>query len=107
MITEQVINTMVGRLVEQFDPLKVVLFGSCARSGLEEGTDVDLLVLMPDGVLTRQTAVEMLRALAGSGAPKDIVVATPALLLRFGDSPGMLYRTALRDGKVLYERSIQ
>ena len=107
MITDQVISKMVGRLVARFDPLKVILFGSCARARLEQCADVDFLVVMPDGVPTRRTAVEMLRSLAASGAAKDVVVVTPGLLERYGDSPGMLYRTALREGKVLYERNVQ
>jgi hypothetical protein len=37
--------------------------------------------------------------------PVDIVVATPEQLERLGDVPGMVYRTALKEGKVVYERA--
>jgi hypothetical protein len=106
MITENVIGAMVDKLVAQFDPLKVVLFGSCATRRLKDCADVDLLVVMPDGVEPRRAAIEMLRALRGSGAAKDVIVATPSRLKRFGDSPGMLYRSALSEGKTLYERPV-
>ena len=105
-ITHQVIRGMVDALVARFQPLRVILFGSCVRGRPEDAADVDLLVVMPDGVHPRETAIEMLRALRGSGAPKDVFVTTPSQLGRYGDSPGMLYRTALREGQVLYERAV-
>jgi len=106
MITDKVIGAMVERLVAQFNPLKVILFGSCARGRPEACADVDLLVVMPDGTHPRHAAVDMLRALRGAGAAKDVIVTTPSQIERHGDSPGLLYRSALREGKVLYEQTV-
>ena len=68
------------------------------------GSDVDFLVVMPNGTDTRKSAVAMMSALRNAEAAKDVIVATPEILDRFGDTPGMLYRSALREGVVLYER---
>lgn len=103
-ITPDLIDGMVSRIVERFAPLKVILFGACARGDATAESDVDLLVVMPDGTHTRQAATEMFDALVGCGAAKDIIVATPYTLKRFGDTPGLIYRTVLREGKTLYER---
>ena len=45
------------------------------------------------------------RALADLPVCKDIVVTTPEEITRRGDLIGTVLRPALREGKVLYERS--
>ena len=103
-ITKTMVDEMAQRLVVRFDPLRIVLFGSCARDKQVEHSDVDLLVIMPDGTDTRRAAISMMSELRDAGAPKDVVVATPETLRQFGDLPGFVYRTALREGKVLYDK---
>ena len=41
------IAEMVRRIVERFDPEKIILFGSHARGDATPDSDVDLLVVMP------------------------------------------------------------
>jgi len=104
MVSDKVIGEMAQRLVEKFDPLKIVLFGSHARGDARTHSDVDLLVIMPDGTHTRKAAISMLSELRNADAATDVVVATPHTLRAFGDSVGMVYRPALREGKTIYER---
>jgi len=101
---ESVISEMVERLVREFDPLKIVLFGSHARGEATEHSDVDLLVVMPDGVDRKSAPVAMLVALADLPAAKDVVVTTPEEIARRGDLVGTVLRPALREGKVVHER---
>lgn len=98
------ISTMVDRIVRGFRPSRVVLFGSHARGVATEWSDVDLLVILPDGSDKRDTAIEIRRVLGDLPVCKDIVVATPEELARRGHMVGSLLRSALREGKVLYER---
>jgi predicted nucleotidyltransferase len=44
---DQIINEMTRRIVERFDPLQVILFGSHARGEAHADSDVDLLVVFP------------------------------------------------------------
>ena len=60
---------------------------------------------IPDGTDKRDTAIEIRRALSDLPVCKDIVVATPEEVDRRGHFVGTLLRSALREGKVLYERS--
>ncbi|MEK9163875.1 MAG: nucleotidyltransferase domain-containing protein, partial [Chloroflexota bacterium] len=39
---------MVKRIVTQFDPVRIILFGSRARGAARPDSDVDLLVILPD-----------------------------------------------------------
>ena len=102
---ETVVATMVDRIVEGFDPERIVLFGSVARGEVTKYSDVDLLVVMPDGTDRREAAVEMHVVLGGMGTAKDIVVTTPDEIARRGHIVGTVLRAALRDGKVVHERS--
>ena len=105
MSSEDVVSTMVDRIVGRFQPERVVLFGSQARGDATEWSDVDLLVVMPDGIDRRETAVEIHVALGDLPAAKDIVVTTPTHVAQRGHVIGTVLRPALREGKVLHERA--
>ena len=102
---DAVVATMVQRLSNQFDPDRVILFGSRARGDAREWSDVDLLVVMPDGTDRREAAVDMGVALGDLPVAKDIVVTTPSDIEQRGDVIGTVLRPALREGTVLYERA--
>ena len=102
------IPTMVERIVEQFRPEKIILFGSHARGDEHAESDIDLLVVMPDeytGVRQRHTAVAIRTALRDLPVYKDVVVTTPDEIARRADLPGSVLYFALDEGKTLYERS--
>jgi predicted nucleotidyltransferase len=94
---------MVRRIVERFAPRQVILFGSHARGQADRGSDVDLLVVLPANGSNRQQAAAIYGALTGLGVAKDIVVVTPEDVQRLRHVPGTLVRTALAEGRVLYE----
>jgi predicted nucleotidyltransferase len=96
------IDEMVRRIVAEAQPRRIVVFGSAARGDLRPDSDIDLLVIVPDGVHRRHTAQQLYQALRGVGVPYDIVVATEGDLERHGDVPGYVYRRALAEGKDVY-----
>lgn len=102
MITSAAIQELVARIVAQFAPQKVILFGSYAQGQPQPDSDVDLLVVMP---LTRAPfwqSLEILNAVRPA-FPVDLLARDPqdvALRYRFFDP---LIRQALDYGKVLYE----
>ena len=105
MTTAEVITAMTKRIVNGFDPLQVILFGSHARGEASPESDIDLLVVLTHIADKRRTTVEILRALGDFAVPTDIVVTTPEEITRRGKVVGGVLRPALREGKVIYERS--
>ena len=104
MTAEAIISTMVDRIVGNFEPSRVVLFGSQAPGAANEWSDVDLLVVMDNAPDKRRAAVEIRRALSDMPVCKDIVVTTPDEIARRGHVVGTVLHAALREGRVLYER---
>ena len=99
------VATMVKRIAAQFDPERILLFGSRARGDARDWSDVDLLVVMPDGTDRREAAIEMLGVVGDLPVAKDIVVTTRDHIAQRGNVIGTVLRPALREGKVLYERA--
>lgn len=102
MDTERAIRGLVRQIVEAVQPLRILLFGSAARGEAGESSDLDLLVVMPEGVHRRKTAQELYRKIRGVGIAFDILVATPADLEKHRDNIGLIYRTILEEGKEVY-----
>jgi uncharacterized protein len=101
-IEKPVLDRLVSKIVEAVHPRRVFLFGSAARGQMGPHSDVDLLVVMPDGAHRRQTAQHLYRALAGLGVAKDIVVVTESDVRQFADEPSMVVYPALKEGRELY-----
>ncbi len=103
---EEWLPMVVERVVERFDPLKVVLFGSLARGEVNYDSDVDLLVVFEhvDWENKRNLTVDIRRALAHFPVPKDIVVTDVGEIQRRGHLVGSVLRPALEEGRIVYER---
>ena len=100
--TQEALDELVGRIVAEVGPRRIVLFGSAARGEAQPGSDIDLLIVMPDGAHRRRTAQHLYGRLGSDRPPVDLVVATESDILDHGDAPGSIYRTALREGRELY-----
>ena len=104
--TQAKIQEMARRIVDQFHPEKIILFGSHARGTAGPDSDVDLLVIKHVVGSRRKERIEIRAALRGIGLAKDVVLVTPEEAEKYWDLVGTIIYPALREGKVLYERSI-
>ena len=104
MTTTEIIAIMVDRIVGQFQPIRILLFGSQARGNANESSDIDLLVVVREVRDKRRAAVEMRQALRDLPVSKDIFVTTPGEIDKRGNVVGNVIYEALREGRVVYER---
>jgi predicted nucleotidyltransferase len=96
---------MTDRVVERFDPERVVLFGSQARGDATPDSDVDILVVMSDGSDVRRTTTQIYEELSDLPVAKDVVVATCLDVATFGRLVGTILKPALEEGISIYERA--
>lgn len=100
---KELLNEVTRRIVASVNPRRVVLFGSAARGRMNRNSDFDMLVVMGKRAHRRQTAQKIYRNLRGAGIAVDIVVATEDDLKKYGGRAGMILKSALSEGRVLYE----
>jgi predicted nucleotidyltransferase len=103
-VTDALLADIIRRIVEKFQPYKVVLFGSYAYGTPDLDSDVDLLVVMDSDEPMAQR-IRLVREVAKVRfLPMDIIVRTPAEMaqrLAMGD---FFLAEILQKGKVLYRR---
>jgi predicted nucleotidyltransferase len=98
------IQEIVERIVAQFQPEKIILFGSHARGDGTADSDVDLLIVMPVEGSKRAKQLEIRAAVHDVRIPKDILVSRPEEFQWRKDIIGTIERPAVREGRVLYAR---
>ncbi|MGQ9584561.1 MAG: nucleotidyltransferase domain-containing protein [Anaerolineae bacterium] len=100
------LQTIVETIVEMAHPERVVLFGSRARGTEEPGSDYDFLVVVRGVRNERDISRRIYRALLAKkvDAAVDLVVVGAKTLQRQKDNPFYVYRRALLEGQVCYDR---
>jgi predicted nucleotidyltransferase len=96
------LDALIGRIVGAVHPLRIILFGSAARGDMTADSDIDVMVVMPDGTHRLKAARDIYRKLYGFGLPVDIVVTTPSVLRKQQDNIGLIYREILAEGREVY-----
>ncbi|MDE0524646.1 MAG: nucleotidyltransferase domain-containing protein [Boseongicola sp.] len=108
-VDDALLRQMTATIVEVADPEQVILFGSRCRGDAEADSDVDLVVVEaePFGTGRDRGAEEarLWRALAKFHVPKDILVYSADEANRWRGSLNHVLARALREGRVLYERT--
>jgi predicted nucleotidyltransferase len=96
------LQELVRRIVVAVRPLRIILFGSAARGELQPDSDVDVLVVMPQGTHRRKTAQLLHRQFFGLPFAVDVMVATPDDLEQHRQNVGLVYGVILEEGRDLY-----
>ena len=96
------IEEIVRRVTSVVHPLRVILFGSASRGEMGPASDVDLLIVVPDGTHRRDAARKAFRALSGLGIAKDVIVVTESDVKEFGENPSLVIKPALEEGREVY-----
>lgn len=100
--SQELLDDLVKRIVETVHPRQIILFGSAARGQMGPHSDLDVLVVMPDGIHRRRTAQNIYRNLLGFGFAADIIVVTEEDVRKFADEPSLVICPALEEGKEIY-----
>jgi predicted nucleotidyltransferase len=100
--TPNQIQAFTQRVVDQFQPEKIILFGSYAYGQPTEDSDVDLLLILPFEGLPVCKAIEV-RQQIPAPFPLDLIVRTPEQIQQRLEMGDFFIQDILTNGQVLYE----
>jgi HEPN domain-containing protein/predicted nucleotidyltransferase len=98
------LESVVKRLVEQYSPDRIILFGSQATGHADAESDFDLLVVKETELRPIERRIEVERLLADRLVPLDLLVYTPSELWSLYSSGSPFIEEVLRTGKVVFMR---
>lgn len=104
MITEEQIQAVVRRIVEGYEPDRIILFGSYAYGTPTDDSDLDLLVVKKEEQRPNWERMAEIEALfARSGAPPmDVLIINAEELVRCRRGRYGVEAFALQNGRELY-----
>src|SRR3990172_2627788 len=106
-ITPEKVETAIKKIIEVSQPRKLILFGSYVRGNIHINSDLDVLVVTGEEIENpRKESVRIRRALRGIGMSMDILVIAESKLEELASMPGLIYREAIKHGKVVYESPV-
>lgn len=99
---EQKIKEATEKIVKEFQPEKIILFGSRAWGEPTPDSDVDLFIVKEstERRIDRERAVE--RLLFGSKLPTDVLVYTPNEIKKRLWMEDFFIEKIMKSGKILY-----
>lgn len=102
---EQDIQKITSKIVKEFNPQKVVLFGSYAWGSPKKNSDIDLFIVKDDAKKnTREMAIDLEKILDNRDMPLDLLVYKPDQVIKRLAMNDQFFTKIWRDGKILYER---
>ena len=99
------LEDIIERLVERYDPDRIILFGSHASGRADRDSDIDLLVVKETALRPVDRHVEVERLLSDRLVALDLIVYTPRELRELYAAGSSLIAEIMESGRVLYMRN--
>jgi predicted nucleotidyltransferase len=106
MVEMKKIEDLTSQIVREFNPERIILFGSYAYGRASDDSDVDLLVVLPFEGKPVRKAIEI-RNKINARVPLDLIVRTPEQLARRLAQNDWFMREIVERGRTLYEANHQ
>ena len=105
MEIESYLNEAVSRIIDNFNPEKIILFGSVARGDADEFSDLDVVLIKQTQLPFVQRGVDASKCLRPELAPVNLFVYTPEEFRRMIQDESPFIEQVLAEGRVLYEEA--
>ena len=102
MITQQQIQTITKVIADNYQPHKIIPFGSYAEGTPNEDSDLDFLIIKETNIPQHHRAREITKFLRGSKIPMDIFVYTKSEIENWKNVKQSFISQILEKGKVVY-----
>ena len=102
-VIEEKINGIKDKIVREYQPEKIILFGSWAWGKPHEDSDIDLLIVMESNKPRIERQRDVLSMMYPSDVPIDVLVYTPRELEEsINKSRNLFLEDIVHNGKALY-----
>jgi predicted nucleotidyltransferase len=102
-------ENVVKAIRQVCEPSLIILFGSRAQGRTDENSDLDLLIVEDEPFSSDRPRLQELGrirdALEHVEIPKDVLVYSRDEFARYRLSPSHVVSSAIKSGRILYERS--
>ena len=100
-LDQETLDDIIRRIVEVAQPERIVLFGSAARGGMTRNSDVDLLIIKEGG--DADLRARIYKKMYGVRVAVDAILVSPTDVERYKHSHALVIKSALQEGRVVYE----
>lgn len=104
MITFDQINDIVTKIAANYNPDKIILFGSYAKGCNNEDSDVDFILIKQTDLPKQRRGLEVRKLFYRIAIPMDFKIYTSKEFNDELNNKFSFLNSALKDSKVLYER---
>ncbi len=101
--TEDILNTVVERILNVAKPKRIILFGSAATGQMTPDSDLDLLVIEPEVKNHREEIIRLREAVGDVDISVDVFAMDVERFEETKEVIGGLAYPANKYGKVIYE----
>lgn len=101
---EKEITEITGKIVKNYKPEKIILFGSAASGNLTTDSDADFFIIKRTEDDFFKRCINVRRIIRDKGIPVDIIVYTPEETKKRYNMGDFFVREILDEGKILYEK---
>jgi predicted nucleotidyltransferase len=104
MISQTKISDIVNRIAENYDPDKIILFGSYASGTANDDSDLDFIIVKKTDKPKHKRGREVRRFLLGAMVPIDLKIYTPNEFENERNFGFSFLNSAMENSIVIYER---
>jgi len=106
MISIDKVKEKANFIVRNFNPDKIILFGSIANGMHDDNSDADILIIIKSEKSSFDIGVEISSSLKHD-IPIDIIVKTPEEIKKRLEMGDYFYQNIFTEGITLYERNTE
>ena len=105
MISKRKISDIVNKIAKNYDPDKIILFGSYAIGTANDDSDLDIIIVKKTDKPKHKRGREVRKFLLGSMVPIDLKIYTPIEFENERNFSLSFLNSAIKNSIVIYERN--
>lgn len=103
MLSQEQINHVIQKIVDEYKPEKIILFGSYANGAPTDDSDLDLLIIKQTTTPFHKRPREIRKYLSNPSCSLDLLVYTPSEYAEYKNQHHSFLNEILREGQICYE----